>query len=108
MPSGLVLTTPEEMSELTEFLLGVFHLSSDAPFIQPEMLRWKYFSPRPDWTGTRSYVLRSEGRIFAHGCVAPVAFRLPAGVVSGMRVIDWAGGRQAPAAGVRIMRQLGS
>lgn len=112
MPSGLVLTEPEDLPELTEFLRGVFQASSDAPFVQPEMMRWKYFSPRPDWNGSRSYVLRSEGRIFAHGCVAPVAFRLPrsaegpARLVSSMRVIDWAGGRQAPAAGVRIMRQL--
>ncbi len=112
MPSGLVLTAPEDLPELTEFLLGVFHLSSDAPFVRPEMIEWKYFSPRPDWTGSRSYVMRSEGRILAHGCVVPVTFRPraaaqgPPGLVTGMRVIDWAGGRQAPAAGVRIMREL--
>jgi hypothetical protein len=112
MPSGLVLTAPEDLPELTEFLLGVFHASSDAPFVQPEMMRWKYFTPRPDWSGSRSYVMRSEGRIFAHGCVSPVAFRPRAaaagapGLVTGMRVIDWAGGRQVAAAGVRIMREL--
>jgi len=114
MPSGLVLTAPEELPELTEFLLGVFHASPGAPFVRPEMMRWKYFVPRPDWEGSRSYVTRSEGKISAHGCVAPVSFRLPANagrpaaLVTGMRVIDWAGGRQAPAAGVRIMRALAS
>jgi hypothetical protein len=112
MPSGLVLTAPEDLPELTEFLLGVFHLAPDAPFVRPDMMQWKYFSPRPDWSGSRSYVMRSEGRILAHGCVAPVDFRRRTdaegtpGLVTGMRVIDWAGGRQAPAAGVRIMRQL--
>ncbi len=112
MPSGLVLTAPEDLPELTEFLRAVFHASSDAPFVRPEMMRWKYFAPRPDWIGPRSYGMRSEGRICAHGCVAPVTFRRrptsegAAGLVTGMRVIDWAGGRQAPAAGVSIMRQL--
>jgi len=110
MPSGLVLTAPQDLPELTEFLLGVFHASADAPFVQPEMMRWKYFTPRPDWTGPRSYLMRSGGKISAHGGVSPVTFRRPgaeaAGVVTGMRVIDWAGGRQAPAAGVSLMRQL--
>jgi len=112
MASGLVLTAPEDLPELTEFLLGVFHASPGAPFVQPELMRWKYFTPHPDWAGPRSYLMRDEtGRIFAHGCVAPVTFRPPtvpdsAGPVTGMRVIDWAGGRQAPAAGVRIMRHL--
>jgi hypothetical protein len=75
MPSELVLTAPEDLPELTEFLLGVFHASSDAPFVRPEMMQWKYFSPRPDWNGSRSYVMRGEGRIFAHSSVAPVTFR---------------------------------
>jgi hypothetical protein len=111
MPSGLVLTAPEDLPELTEFLRGVFHALPDAPFVRPETMQWKYFAPRPDWTGSRSYVMRSEGRICAHGGVSPVSFRRRAleggtGLVTGMRVIDWAGGRGTPAAGVRIMRQL--
>ena len=111
MPSGLVLTAPQDLPELTGFLLDVFHASPEAPFVQPALLHWKYFVPRPDWNGPRSYVLRSEGRISAHGCVAPVDFRPPgargsSAPVTGMRVIDWAGGRQAPAAGVSLMRHL--
>lgn len=111
-PSGLVPTAKEDLPELTEFLLGVFHAAPGAPFVAPAMLEWKYFTPRPDWNGSRSYVMRSEGRIVAHGCVVPVTYRLPAApagsapAVSGMRIIDWAGGRQLPAAGVRVMRAL--
>lgn len=112
MPSGLVLTATEDLPELTEFLLGVFHADAGAPFVSPQMMEWKYFTPRPDWSGPRSYLLRSEGRIAAHGCLAPVTFRLPgdaaAAKVTSMRVIDWAGGRQVPAAGVRVMRALGA
>ena len=108
MPSGLVLTTPQDLPEVAAFLLGVFHASPDAPIVRPDMLRWKYFDPRPDWDGPRSYLTRAaDGRISAHGCVAPVSFRTAAGAVTGMRVIDWAGGRNDPGAGVRIMRALG-
>ena len=112
MVSELTPTTPEDLPELTAFLLGVFRASPDAPFVRPELMRWKYFAPRPDWTGARRYEKREAGRILAHGCVAPVSFRLrstapdPGGTVTGMRVIDWAGGRQVPAAGVWIMRDL--
>ena len=85
MPSGLVLTAPQDLPELTGFLLGVFHASPDAPFVQPDLMRWKYFAPRPDWDGRRSYLTRAaDGRISAHGCVAPVTFRTPTGMVTGI------------------------
>src|SRR4051794_34196950 len=106
MASNLELTTSNHLPELTEFLLDVFRMGPDAPFVRPEMMRWKYFEPRPDWEGSRSYLMLREGRIFAHGCVVPETFRTAQGRVTSMRVIDWAGGRNVPAAGVLVMRKL--
>ncbi len=106
MASNLELTTLEKLPGLTEFLSDVFRAARDAPFVQPEIMRWKYFVPRPDWEGTRSYLLFGEQRISAHGGVVPAAFRTPGGRVSSMRVIDWAGSRHMPAAGVLVMRKL--
>jgi hypothetical protein len=106
MASALELTTSQHLPDLTGFLLEVFRMSADAPFVRPEIMRWKYFEPRPDWLGTRSYSMFRGGHIFAHGCVVPVTFRTPSGRVTSMRVIDWAGGRTVPAAGVLVMRKM--
>lgn len=106
MPANLELTTSKNLPELTEFLLEVFGMGQEAPFVRPEMMQWKYFEPRPDWSGPRSYLLRRQERIFAHGCVVPETFRTPRGRVTSMRVIDWAGSPSVPGAGVLVMRKL--
>jgi hypothetical protein len=106
MASNLELTTSENLPELTDFLLEVFRMNRDAPMVRPAMMRWKYFDPRPDWNGPRSYLMFRDDRIFAHGCVVPETFRTPSGRVTSMRVIDWAGSRSVPAAGVLVMRKL--
>jgi hypothetical protein len=106
VPGDLVPTTSQHLPELTQFLLQVFQAGGDAPFVRPKLMQWKYFTPRPDWSGARSYLLFGQDRISAHGCVVPAAFRTPAGRVTAMRVIDWAGSRHTPAAGVMAMRKL--
>jgi hypothetical protein len=106
MPSNLELTTSENLKELADFLLEVFRLGKGAPMVRPDMMRWKFFDPRPDWDGPRSYLMFRDGRIFAHGCVVPEIFRAPNGRVTSMRVIDWAGSRHVPAAGVLVMQKL--
>ena len=106
MPSNLELTTSENLTELADFLLEVFRLGKGAPMVRPDMMRWKFFDPRPDWDGPRSYLMFRDRRIFAHGCVVPETFRAPNGRVTSMRVIDWAGSRHVPAAGVLVMQKL--
>src|SRR4051794_27311704 len=99
MASNLELTTSTNLPELREFLLEVFRMGPDAPFVRPEMMRVKYFEPAPDWNGPRSYLMFREGRIFAHGRVVPETFRPARGGGTSIRVIDLAGSRSVPAAG---------
>jgi hypothetical protein len=106
LPGDLVPTTNQTLPELADFLLTIFRMGADAPFVRPEMTQWKYFRPRPDWTGPRSYLLVGGNQIAAHGCVVPATFRTPGGHVSAARIIDWAGSRHMPAAGVLVMRKL--
>lgn len=107
MPLSFEATRPEQIAELTDFLRLAFSAPEPAPFLQPELLRWKYFEARPDWSGPRSYVLRQDGRIIAHGCAWPVILRGGAGPeVTSARVIDWAASPAVPGAGVVLFRKM--
>jgi len=67
-------------------------MGPDAPIVRPELMRWKYFEPRPDWDGPRSYVMLRDGHIFAHGCVVPETFRTAHGRVTSLQDhITWTG-----------------
>jgi len=92
---------------LVEFLLATFRLGGDAPFIAPELLRWKYDDPRPDWSGPRSFVWKDGEATVAHACMCPITYRLPSGDVSGSYLIDWAAARTSAGAGVTLLRTLG-
>ena len=93
--------------KLVEFLLATFHLGATAPFVAPDLLRWKYDDPRPDWPGPRSFVWTENGATVAHACMCPVTYSLPGGAVSGSYLIDWAAARTSAGAGVSLLRSLG-
>jgi hypothetical protein len=99
-------TQPAEQADLLEFLVSCFGARPDAPIANPELMRWKYCEPRPDWSGPRSYVLKQEERIVAHGCAYPVTYLLWDGEVTSMRILDWASGANAPGCGVLLLRKL--
>ncbi len=107
MPLRFEATRPEEIAELAEFLRVAFSAPQSAAFLEPALLRWKYFAPRPDWSGPRSYMLRQDGRIVAHGCAWPVILRGASGrEVASARVIDWAASAAVPGAGVVLFRKM--
>src|SRR5436305_5467873 len=96
-----------DRAPLTEFLLEAFRLGPAAPFVAPDLMRWKYDDPRPDWPGPRSFVWKDGDAIVAHACMCPVTYRLPSGDVSGSYLIDWAATRKSAGAGVALLRSLG-
>lgn len=108
MPLLFLESTRADLGRISSFLLSVFEASPGAGFVEPALLEWKYFTPRPDWTGSRSRMLVNGDRIIGHGCVIPVSLRRRGGtVVTAMRVIDWAGDRKTPGAGIMVMKKFG-
>jgi hypothetical protein len=101
----LEATAPDSLPEIAAFLRGVYRVSSDSPNFDPDLLAWKYYQPGPEWEGSRSFVLRKEEAIVAHGSVWPVRLATPAGTVMAVRVLDWAS--SAPGMGVALMNQIG-
>jgi len=99
---------PVPREALVSFLLATFRLPPEAPFVQQELLGWKYDEPRPDWSGTRSFILRDGDAIAAHACMCPVTYSLPSGDVTGSYLIDWAASRTSVGAGAKLLRSLAS
>jgi hypothetical protein len=106
MSSILRPSTVDDESQIIEFLARVFVVGHDADFVNPALLRWKYWEPRGDCPDPRSFVIEKNGRIVAHVGLWPVTVRTEAGNVRGVHMIDWASDPQAPGAGVSLLQRL--
>ncbi|MGA9041775.1 MAG: hypothetical protein WB421_14680 [Terriglobales bacterium] len=99
-------TLPSEQTALAELLQSTFPASHEVNSFLPEVLRWKYFSPHPDWTGPRSYVVKKDESIVGHGGIWPLRFAGANAELSVIHLIDWAASRSATGAGVLLLRKI--
>ena len=77
------------------------------PHVESKHLHWKYWCERPDWSGSRSFVLTSGNDLLAHGAVVPGAIGWAANRARVIHMIDWAARRDAVGAGVVLMKHIG-
>jgi hypothetical protein len=98
-------TSPQGASAVREFLVEIFKLPPEAPVFDPATAAWRYFEAHPWWPEGRSYTLQTPTGIAAHGCVSPARFDCHGQTVESMQIIDWAAGRQIPAAGLLLYRR---
>jgi len=106
MPPVFRAATPDDLPRLSELLQKCFGLGPGAPFVQPDLMRWKYWEPRGDWNEPRSYVLEKDGTFLAHAGLWPVVIESPAGIVRGVHMIDWGSDKASPGAGLAIVQKL--
>ncbi len=99
-------SAPEDLGALLPFLMSAFEAGPEAWFVDPALAQWKFFETRPDWEGSRSYVLEQNSQILAHGCVHPLLFATPRGDITGAQVIDWASSRKLNGGGVLLLRKI--
>ena len=83
-------TTAADEEALTQFLTRVFAADPEEDFVNPSLLRWKYWSPREDCLEPRSFVMERDGRILAHVGLWPVRVRTATGSERGVHAMDWA------------------
>lgn len=105
MSVSFSVISPDRSEEVVDFLRDVFGFVGTPDYFAPPTVWWKYFAPHPWWPTGRSHALDVNGRVVAHGCVAPVRFGSSEALVDSMRVIDWAAGRSAPGAGLLLLRR---
>jgi hypothetical protein len=91
---------------LSTFLQQVFRLPTATTFFDERHIQWKYWSERPDWSGSRSFTARHDDAIVAHVATWPVRLRLPDRVVPAVHLIDWASDPKYPGAGIWLLRQV--
>jgi hypothetical protein len=106
MSSQFTATLPREQNALAELLKATFPTSSEVNSFLPDVLRWKYFSPHPDWSGPRSYVVKKEEAIVGHGGIWPVRLAGASAELKVIHLIDWAASRSATGVGVLLLRKL--
>jgi hypothetical protein len=77
------------------------------PNVDPQHLHWKYFQPRSDFPGPRSFVLASGGEVVAHAAIIPGTCAWGTREIPITHVIDWAARRGQLGAGVALMKHIG-
>jgi hypothetical protein len=101
-------TTPRDEEAVIALLTRAFRLGRNAPFVQPRLLRWKYWEPRDDFGDPRSLAFEREGRIAAHVGLWPrLALSAEGRLEQGVHLIDWAseGGGSGVALVQHVMSQ---
>jgi hypothetical protein len=105
-PSTFRATAPDDAPNLTAFLARAFSMDTTAPFLEPALMRWKYWEPRDDFGDPRSWVLERGGRIVGHVALWPATLDTPGGPLTGIQMIDWASDPAAPGAGASLVQRL--
>jgi hypothetical protein len=103
-------TTPDELSEIGQFLREGFNEPPDISYFTEPALRWKYFEPCGIDFGPRSYVARASGRIVGHVGIVPRAFLVhagstPTGPIPASHFIDVLASPDFPSAGLMLMKR---
>jgi hypothetical protein len=99
-------TAPADSEEIRGFLQRIFHTPDGHRPFEPDVMHWKSWAPHPLWEGSRSYALRQDGRLVAHGCVTPMQCHGPQGPLRTACVIDWAASPEVAGAGVLLFRKV--
>lgn len=100
-------TEPSDLPQIIDLLTRAFRSSVYAPYVDPAFMRWKYWEPREDWSGPRSYVLERNNGLVAHVGLWPVTlFNSRGEQVRGIHMIDWAAIDNSPGAGITLVQKL--
>jgi hypothetical protein len=95
-----------DLVAVTELLVSVFNSTPDSPFVNPQLLRWKYFESGPQWEGPRSYMLRRAGQVHAHCALWPLNLHYSGAEITCLCYIDWANRSDLPGAGFMLKKKL--
>ncbi|MGD0500003.1 MAG: hypothetical protein ABSC23_16375 [Bryobacteraceae bacterium] len=98
-------TQEQDIPLLRDFLIGAFGVAPTRAFLQPNLLQWKYFEPRPDWSEPRSFVLAEREVLLAHIGLWPVTLLVPAGPVPAIQALDWVRNPAAARGAGSLLRQ---
>ncbi len=100
-------STVADEAEIAALLQELLGLAAGHPMAVPNHLHWKYWEPRADWVGSRSYVYLRDGQIVAHAAVIPNVCLWREHRIKALHVIDWVARPDSGGSGVALMKQIG-
>jgi hypothetical protein len=100
-------TTVADEPAIAALMRESLGLAPGHPMAESNHLHWKYWEPRADWAGSRSYVYLRNGQIVAHGAVVPNVCLWREQRIQMLHVIDWAAKPDSGGSGVALMKQIG-
>ncbi len=104
---GFRSTTIADEPAIRDLLQEAHGVAPGHPMFEGRHLQWKYWEPREDWQGSRSYVLTRDDRIVAHAAVVPAVCNWGSGRLRVLHVIDWAARAEVRGAGNTLMQHIG-
>jgi hypothetical protein len=107
MKATVRATAPSDAAAIVALLRDVFGLAENHPALDDKQLQWKYWLDRPEWPGSRSFVLERGGQLLAHAAVVPGACVWRGGRFRTAHLIDWAARRSAVGAGTALLKHIG-
>jgi len=88
-------------------LCKLFDAAGLHPNVGPQELEWKYWRPRGDWPGARSFLLTDEDDALAHAAIVPGWCAQARQRARIGHLIDWAARPGAAGAGVALLKHIG-
>ncbi len=99
-------TSPADEPAVAAFLREIFAIDASLPLTASRHLHWKNWEERPDWPGSRGYILTKDDAIVAHGTVVPLSYVYGEQQARMVHVIDWAADPKSVGSGVILMRNI--
>ena len=99
-------TSPADEDAVSSFLQRIWGRGPQEPGLEPRHLHWKNWLERPDWSGSRGYILTSQDEIVAHGTAVPLSFTAGGERYTIVHLIDWAAEPKSSGSGVALLKRM--
>jgi hypothetical protein len=87
-------------------VVGLLNGAGLHPNAAPQDLQWKYWQPRADWSGPRSFVLVDGNDPIAHAALIPGSCVWQEQRIKVIHLIDWAARAEAIGAGTALLKHI--
>jgi hypothetical protein len=102
MTSSIRPSTPADAAAI-----GALFMERRMPVdLDPRYLDWKYWQPRDDWAGPRSFVVTRGNELIAHAAIVPGTCAWAGRRIAILEMFDWAA-REGTGAGVILLKHIG-
>ena len=106
MPVIVRPSTPADATPIAALMAQAFNVPLATGREAMALMSWKFWDPRADWPGPRSFVAELDGRIVAHVGIWPVTFSREGATIRGVHMLDWAATPDAQGGGMSLVRKL--